>query len=93
MKERIKLIVENETKYRIDVSKKACHKFGFYSGDRIFIPFGYNREATVVGVCDGRLWFYIDGHSNIKTTTFRNKEEHETNGIKLVSRAPKGVLK
>lgn len=53
-----------------DTSKKASRIFGFYPGNRVQTPRGdaiglavHNSQltVTVIGVCNGSLWFHIDG--------------------------------
>jgi len=43
-----------------DRSVDACLPYGFIAGDRVMSPKG---PATVVGICDGLMWFHIDGEN------------------------------
>lgn len=56
-----KRTIKHKTGYsqtiEIDISKKACHPFGFYYNDRVNTKFG---KATVLGVNKNNLWFLWD---------------------------------
>lgn len=76
-----------------DVSKKTCHKFGLYHGDKIFVPYGHNKEATVIGVKKdewGRLWIKVDGETCLKRFSIDfTIEQFEKDGGKIIKRASK----
>jgi len=44
--------------FDFDTSQAACEKWGFFAGSRVMTPRG---TATVIGVCQGFLWFHVDG--------------------------------
>lgn len=70
-----------------DISRKACHRFGYYHGDRILVPHGINKEATVIGVYDRCLWVHIDGYDGATYASYQHKAEYEKMGYRLIKRA------
>ena len=69
-----------------DISKKACHPFGFYHGDMIDSRHG---RAMVLGVRDNALWFIWDSEPSIALMyeDHYKKEDFIREGFTLVKRA------
>lgn len=73
--------------YIFDVSRKACEPFGFYPGDRVRTS--GKQMATVIGVCDNKLWFHIDGGNGASYWGESRKEDFKRRGFELVKKAEK----
>lgn len=85
---KITLIVENGIRtFEFDISKKACHPFGFYYGDRILTPLG--REAAVLGVFDNCLWYQYDRNKEINHWGDGKKDDLIRVGFQLIKRHSK----
>lgn len=85
MKETKKLYLTTEGRVKLDISRKACHPFGFYHGDKITNTCG---EATVLGVYNNTL-YYTYGEENAACHWGRGnkKKELEREGFKLIKTA------
>lgn len=87
MKKRTLLYKKSSGKMaEFDISKKACHPFGFYHKDRVLVPYR-EREATVIGVHEGVLWLHLDGSSGATFDTYKNIEEYTKAGYQLIKRS------
>lgn len=68
-----------------DISRKACHPFGFYHGDIIETPWG--DKAIVIGVYQENLWYHKNGLTGAQYSNSYKSTDFKNAGYKLIGRA------
>lgn len=67
---------------QFDISDVSCRRFGLKAQARVRTPRG---SATVIGLCEGVMWFHVDGESGAWFFTVGEICEGRTNGFFTVS--------
>lgn len=67
---------------QFDTSDVSCRRFGLKAQARVRTPRG---SATVIGLCEGVMWFHVDGESGAWFFTVGEICEGRTNGLFTVS--------
>lgn len=67
---------------QFDISDVSCRHFGLKAQARVRTPRG---SATVIGLCEGVMWFHVDGESGAWFFTSGEICEGRTNGFFTVS--------
>jgi len=82
---------KKDTQSEFDITPEACKEFGFLPGTKIQLPSG--RNANIVGVFDGHLWFHVEGVDGATFSGNNNLEEFTKEGYKIISEEAKSVDK
>lgn len=67
---------------QFDVSDAACRRFGLRAQGRVRTPRG---NATVIGICEGVMWFHVDGERGAWFFTAGEVWEGRANGCFAMS--------
>lgn len=66
---------------RITSTKDACGTYGYEPGQRVRTPAG---DATVIGECNKKLWFHIDGRKGVAYWPY-SKSQFQKKGFRTLS--------